>query len=122
MSILKEVEKKGAQFYVRTGKLLNGSENWAIVVQNSTIISIDDFQPEGFDALHQALFLKEFKNARHGFMVVDGKVRNLDIYLVDILPKSDYNQEITESIASARSQFSFFDIESGMEIKVGGSK
>jgi len=122
MSILKEVEKNGAQFYVKTGKLLNGSENWAIVVQNSTIISIDDFQPEGFDALHQGLFLKEFKNSRHGFMVVDGKVRNLDIYLVDILSKADYNQEITNSIASARSQFSFFDVESGMEIKVGGGK
>jgi hypothetical protein len=55
-------------------------------------------------------------------MVVDGKVRNLDIYLVDILSKADYNQEITNSIASARSQFSFFDVESGMEIKVEGVK
>lgn len=120
MSILKKVEESGAQFFIKNGKPLNGTPNWAVIVKDSTIISIDDFQPEGFDALHQALFLKEFKNQRHGFMVVDGKIRNLDIYLVDILSKEDYNRDIVNSIASARDQFSFFDVETGLEIKVGG--
>lgn len=116
MSVLKEVMDSGVQFYVKSGRSINGSENWAIVVRDSTVISIDDFQPDGFDALHQALYLKEFKNSRHAFMVVDGRIRNLDIYLVDILPKKEYDVNIIRALAKSRDQFSFFDVETREEL------
>jgi len=116
MSILKKVEESGAQFYSRSGKSINGQGYWAIIVQHSTVISIDDFHPEGFEALHQALFLKEARNSKRAFLAVDGMVRNIDIYLVDLLPKSEYDINIIKALTNARDQMTFFDVESGEEI------
>lgn len=115
MSVLKKIEEQGATFYIKSGKIINGSNHWAIIVRDSTIISIDDFQPDGFEALHQALYLKEFKNSRHAFLCVDGRVRNVDIYLVDLLPKAEYDIEIVRALARSRDQSTFFDVESGEE-------
>lgn len=116
MSVLKRVESEGASFYTKSGKLINGTPHWALIAKETTIISIDDFHPEGFAALHQALSLKDLKNSKQAFLCVDGRVRELDIYIVDLLPKEEYDIEIMRVLAKSRDQETFFDVDSGEEI------
>ena len=118
MAILNLIQQKGMQFFDRHGHNISKRGFYGIVRPGSPIMSIDDFNEASFDSLFQAFRLDPEREHKLAFAVVDGKIQNLDIYVIDLLLSRDYDKSLVNNLAMARGEFSFFDVEKMEEVMV----
>lgn len=116
MDIVKKFNDQGLLFINQNQKIINGSPYWG-VFRRKMRFSADQLNSAELEQLFVAMKLKENK-LDSAFIVTEGWDTEIDVNLVDLMPKEKYTEDDARSISLARSESTFFDIETSKEIMI----
>jgi hypothetical protein len=116
MDIVKKFNDQGLLFINQSQKIINGSPYWG-VFRRKMRFSADQLNSAELEQLFVAMKLKENK-LDSAFIITEGWDTEIDVNLVDLMPKEKYTEDDARSISLARSESTFFDIETSKEIMI----
>jgi hypothetical protein len=118
MDIVKEFETEGLLFLDLEGHKINGSYAWGVFC-NTKKFSTNELDSSQLASLVPLLSTNGLNKTKKGFVITEGWDNAIDVHLIDILSKRDYEYSEAAGIAySVRGDYTILNIESGKEIRV----
>lgn len=116
MDIVRKFNEQGLLFINPNQKIINGSAYWG-VFRRKMRFSADQLNSAELEQLFMAMKLKENK-LESAFIITEGWDTEVDVNLVDLMPKDRYTEDDARSISLARSESTYFDIENSKEVMI----
>lgn len=118
MDIVKEFEKEGLLILDLEGNKINGMNAWGVFCNTKTF-STNELDSSQLPALVPLLSTNGLNKTKKGFAITEGWDNMIDVHLIDILSKRDYEYSEAAGIAySVRGDNTILNIESGKELRV----
>lgn len=118
MEIGKDFAENGLAIYDQNGDKINGLNFWAVYC-NTKNLATDEYDSKDLPKLFDLLSTKNMSRVKKGFAVTEGWETDIEIHLVDLLPKSSYEKTEAAGLAfSVRGDNTIIDVEKGREVRV----
>lgn len=118
MEIGKDFSENGLAIYDQNGDKINGERFWAVYC-NTKNLATDEYESKDLPKLFDLLSTKNMSRVKKGFAVTEGWETDIEIHLVDLLPKNSYEMTEAAGLAfSVRGDNTIIDVEKGREVRV----
>lgn len=118
MELVKDFLENGLSIYDQNGEKINSQPLWAVYC-NTKKFGTDEFDSKNLPQLFDLLSTQNMSRVKKGFAITEGWGTEVDIQLVDLLPKSSYDIHEASGLAfSVRGDYTIIDVEKSKEVRV----